>query len=485
MRKFTGDMLHTFFFTAYSGTITGADIVYKFDNKETNEAVKYFMTVKNDKIEKCRFQAFGSVVLYATATAISKMATGKSLLSAKDITEKDVIYELEEVNKQDFSKIVFALDSFKQAIINYQKKGKKKDSSGAKEKALYPAKGINIFDVEAVEKYNAQTLAKNDSYQVITATTMSTNKTDERFEASYSSFASNTNRVDEVVTNSTTSSKIVFDTINEDNTELIVTDKNAVVKPSKNGKSAKITAKVEKTPKKKTSKKKDTLKETSAEDNSKETVKKSLKSSSKTETTKKVSRAESAKTSKKVEEAPAEEPNSVQKLLMSNNKEKETKKKTSKKQKQEEESEMLIVPVGGKKKAKPVTEEKAKKTTTTTTKKVSAKKVSSKNVKPEETKVPEQEETKQIPTKIEVRVVDDEEPKDNVSTKKTTKKVVKKKVVKSEEIQDNKKNDSAIKSSDYLETPNQETEVIDEIDSITAKLTNAISELNFKFDDVE
>ena len=52
MRKFTGDMLHTFFFTAYSGTITGADIVYKFDNKETNESIKYFMTVKNDKIEK-------------------------------------------------------------------------------------------------------------------------------------------------------------------------------------------------------------------------------------------------------------------------------------------------------------------------------------------------------------------------------------------------------------------------------------------------
>ena len=60
---------------------------------------------------------------------------------------------------------------------------------------------------------------------------------------------------------------------------------------------------------------------------------------------------------------------------------------------------------------------------------------------------------------------------------------------KKEKIKEMKSKKIAQKENPYLIKPEEkdstEEEVIDEIDSITEQLTNAISQLNFKFDDEE
>ena len=69
-----------------------------------------------------------------------------------------------------------------------------------------------------------------------------------------------------------------------------------------------------------------------------------------------------------------------------------------------------------------------------------------------------------VPTKIEVRVVEDEQPE-----------VKEEKIMREQLI-------SPLITKEENESDEKNEDVIDEIDSITAKLTDAITKLNFKFD---
>ena len=68
--KYTNHLLNSFLSSPHTGTISGADVVSRIINKETGDAVKIFMVVNDGIIENAKFQACGSVVLFASLSAI-------------------------------------------------------------------------------------------------------------------------------------------------------------------------------------------------------------------------------------------------------------------------------------------------------------------------------------------------------------------------------------------------------------------------------
>ncbi|MGN1259393.1 MAG: iron-sulfur cluster assembly scaffold protein [Christensenellales bacterium] len=391
MAKYSSELLQTFFFTEYAGSIKNASIIGKFENKECADIVKIYATISNNKIEKCTFQAMGSVVVFATMSAICKLATNKTLEDAYKISEKEIIRELGELNKQNFSVVVFALQSFKQTLANFQKKfkdGKVENKANQATKLSKPAKGII------------------------------------KFESGSSSFINvniNENKKTEIATGNTNSKE----TLHEDQQEnvAVVTEENKEER-SKSLKQNKST-------------------KTSQADN--KNNKKKLDANPNTVTTTK-----SVTTTKK----------RMVKVDSINSNNEQSYNRTKQESDGVEDSELLIKPVSSKKKR---------------------------------ISVPK----KETPKAIEVRVVEGkEQPTSNsVTTKTTTTKVVTKRHQisnntdsKSSAINANNssKDNLILSAKDFREIQNPEnSDENDELDTITAKLSNAISELNFKFDDTD
>lgn len=381
MSKYSSGIINSFFFTEYAGTIKNASVVSKFEREECADVVKLYLSVKNSKIEKCTFQALGSVVLFATLSAVCKLVTNKSLEEAEKVSEKDVIKELGELNKQNFSTVVFALSSLRKTIETYRKKlqnGKINENATATVKLGSPAKGIKKFE----QKTSVITLNEE------TETTNSNSKLESE---------------------STDSEK----------------EDSAI--------SAKATK--EKKEQKKTTPAKRVVIETKEE--AKESASKSAKTAatSTTTTTKQVKKVVINKASATKTESAAEKKAEVK----------------------DENPELLVKPV------------------------------SSKKSKGKRVAIPQ----KETPKEIDVTVVEGEEQaKPVTTTTKTTTKVVAKKhhVVNTAENNNtaNGGNNVVLSSKDFREIQNPEnTDSTDELDTITAKLTSAISELNFKFDDTD
>lgn len=358
MQKYSKNLIELFYNSQFSGAINGADVIVKNQDDENNEIVKIYLVVRNETLKECSFQAKGSIALYASLTTICKIAKDKQLGEILQITEKDVINELKQLNKQEYREVVFALESFKKAVTTYKKRktqGTIVERENLKARTLYPSKNITRFGEEEKKVSAIESALAEQQTEV------------------------ENNRV-----------------------EIEESPKKTVVK---------------------------------------EKTRKSLNKSSNAvpNTSSSVQSTEEVKVDKNVKK--------LEELI---NEVKLTEAKKDKLQKPEtvEDSELLIVPVGGKKKAK----------------------------KQEKNNVV-------IPTKIEVRVVEDETKKPKTTTKKQTK-------ITTTTTKTSKKTDMTVdkvKPVPYLLQPEMqkevENEVIDEIDSITEQLTNAISQLNFTFED--
>lgn len=381
MSKYSSGIIDSFFFTEYAGTIKNASVVSKFESEECADVVKLYMSVKNNKIEKCTFQALGSVVLFATFSAVCKLVTNKSLEEAEKVSEKDVIKELGELNKQNFYTVVFALSSLRKTVENYRKKlqnGKINEEAAVSVKLESPAKGIKKFE----QKTSVITLNEET-------------ETDANNIELNNEFANNEK-------------------------EDLVADKKAT--------------KEKKEPKKVTTAKRVVF-------DAKEDAKESTVNSAKTATT---STTTTTKQVKKVV---------INNVVASKNESVADKKTEA----EDENPELLVKPV------------------------------SSKKSKGKRVAIPQ----KETPKEIDVTVVEGEEQaKPVTTTTKTTTKVVAKKhhVVNNAENNNttNSGNNVVLSSKDFREIQNPEnTDSTDELDTITAKLTSAISELNFKFDDTD
>ncbi len=380
MQKYSSNTIDMFYYTKYSGSITGADVVVKNENLETKEVAKIFLIVKNNKIESCTFQAMGSVTLYATLTSVCELCEGKELSTINSITQKDVINQMKQLNKHELGEVTFAIQSFEKAVQTYIKRrdaGTLQQRKNIKQRNLHPAKNITVFSSEK--------------------------RTSEIIENMFS----------EVLTTKTTSTKTT------------TTSEQTVVEPKIVG--------VKKAP---------TLTASASKQKQAEEKKTKTKSeqAKKTETKKLEKKEASKKTITETSESKVETQSSAvsTKTLYSKSN------KATKKATESENSELMIKSVGNRKKQKPARVE------------VTA------------------------PTKIDVRVVDDDSQRtvsDTITRIIATETV--KTTVNNQEIVNNTNSASAVITNSTTADDN----MIDEIDSITEQLTNAISQLNFKFDE--
>lgn len=151
--KYTQHLLDSFYNPSGCGTISGAHVVCKVEDKETGDAVKYFFVLNGDIIKEVKFQACGSVVLFASLSAITSLITGLSLMDASNITEKQVIKEIKQVNRCDYSTISFAIAALNKAILTATKKlekGLTQIQKKVKVRNLTTSKDLKVYTEEEV-----------------------------------------------------------------------------------------------------------------------------------------------------------------------------------------------------------------------------------------------------------------------------------------------------------------------------------------------
>ena len=147
--KYTEHLVNSFYSSVHTGTITGADIVNRVVSKETGDAVKLYLIIEDGLVKDAKFQACGSVVLFASLSAIMDIIIGNTLENALTITEKNVIKEIKQVNRCDYSMVAFAVKALHLTLNNYLKRLEKgtinKSSKPARVRALNPAKAITVY----------------------------------------------------------------------------------------------------------------------------------------------------------------------------------------------------------------------------------------------------------------------------------------------------------------------------------------------------
>ena len=169
MQKYSSNLVELFYNSPYAGAITGADVIVKNQNETNDEMVKIYIVVRDNVLVNSSFQAKGSIVLYASLTTICAMSKGKSLDEILRFSEKDVINELKQLNKQEYSEIVFALESFKKAITTYSKRkaqGTIVERANQKTKNVLPSKNVTRFDNAQVRESEIEIALKNDTNTV-------------------------------------------------------------------------------------------------------------------------------------------------------------------------------------------------------------------------------------------------------------------------------------------------------------------------------
>ncbi len=369
MQKYSNNLIEIFYNSSYSGAISGADVIVKNDNAESGEVVKTYLVVRDGLLKDCSFQAMGSIALYASLTTMCALSKGKALNEILNISEKDIINEIKQLNKQEYGEVVFALDSFKKAVLTYMKRknlGTIIERPNQKMKITAPSKNVTRYGEVKSRVSQIESIMQQQ----------------EREEVETLPAQGKTAKVKKVEEKKPVQSPVVKEVVKE-----------IKAQPAKKEVKTQSEKKVEQ----KVVEKKEVKKETAINKNEK--------------------KLDALISEVKLEEV-----------------------KPQKKIEQEQDSELLIVPVGGKKKSK---------------------KADKSNIV--------------IPTKIEVRVVEEEKKKKAPQKKEKTEKEPKAK--------------ATSKENPYLIKPEPkevvDEEVIDEIDSITEQLTNAISQLNFKFDDEE
>lgn len=149
--KYTQFLLDTFYNPNGCGTITGAHVVSRTEEKQSGDVVKFFFVLDGERIKEVKFQACGSVVLFASLSAITNLISGLTLTEAQEINEKQIIKEIKQVNRCDYPTITFAIYALNRAIqtaIKKTSKGFTEQKKQVKVRNLTISNGIKVYGEE-------------------------------------------------------------------------------------------------------------------------------------------------------------------------------------------------------------------------------------------------------------------------------------------------------------------------------------------------
>lgn len=104
------------------GFIEDADGVGKVGNAACGDIMEISLKIKDDRIVDAKFRTFGCAAAIATSSTATEMVKGMTLDEALNLTNAQVVEELEGLPPQKIHCSVLAEEAIKEAIEDYRKK---------------------------------------------------------------------------------------------------------------------------------------------------------------------------------------------------------------------------------------------------------------------------------------------------------------------------------------------------------------------------
>ena len=102
-----------------TGVIEDANGIGEVGNPICGDMMTIYLKVKDDHIKDIKFQTFGCGSAIAVSSMLTEIAMGKSLIEAKNITNKDVAEALEGLPKNKLHCSNLGADALQLAIKDY------------------------------------------------------------------------------------------------------------------------------------------------------------------------------------------------------------------------------------------------------------------------------------------------------------------------------------------------------------------------------
>ncbi len=104
------------------GFIENADGVGKVGNAACGDIMEISLKIEDDRIVDAKFRTFGCAAAIATSSTATEMVKGMTLDEALNLTNAEVLEELEGLPPQKIHCSVLAEEAIKEAINDYRSK---------------------------------------------------------------------------------------------------------------------------------------------------------------------------------------------------------------------------------------------------------------------------------------------------------------------------------------------------------------------------
>ncbi|MCI8912136.1 MAG: Fe-S cluster assembly scaffold protein NifU [Clostridia bacterium] len=104
------------------GFIENADGVGKVGNAACGDIMEISLKIEDDRIVDAKFRTFGCAAAIATSSTATEMVKGMTLDEALNLTNAEVVEELEGLPPQKIHCSVLAEEAIKEAINDYRSK---------------------------------------------------------------------------------------------------------------------------------------------------------------------------------------------------------------------------------------------------------------------------------------------------------------------------------------------------------------------------
>lgn len=124
-----GPKMINFFANAENvGILQSASGVGVYTNPNTNEVFKMYLKIENNYIVNASFKAYTGVAGVAVMSTLTEMLKNMAVENTPKIEAKDILKQLDELDKKYEYLLADALESLKLAITDYQKKLEKENA---------------------------------------------------------------------------------------------------------------------------------------------------------------------------------------------------------------------------------------------------------------------------------------------------------------------------------------------------------------------
>ena len=106
------------------GEMKNPDGYSQIGNMVCGDQLNFFLKVKNGKIKDVKFLSFGCASNIATASLLTEKVKGMTIAEAKKYKWETVVAELGDLPSQKIHCSVMAVEGFRKAIADYEKKQK-------------------------------------------------------------------------------------------------------------------------------------------------------------------------------------------------------------------------------------------------------------------------------------------------------------------------------------------------------------------------